>query len=370
MRQRRWIELFSDYEQEGMDKTETSRATSMTIHSYIRARILEAQSEASKDINNLAEILRGLDKQFERKDDGGLYFVERIWVSTVGNVRTLIMDKAHVTKYYVHPGADKIFLSYPQGLQDGKKTFGMQLDMSTAYPPQTDGQSEHTIQTLKDMLRLNPGDARDEMLVLMDSAIRIFHSSPFGARVHSTKALRLVSLFMRSSIAITLRDSKPFDTLADLGSCVNLIPLYLFKTLNIGILEETENVTGLADGTKSYPVGIVKNVEDPMCPLLVGRGFLVTASAIIDCKKAKIALGEGITRSIFRVKEIGLGHVDTPYWTTLAKRKSYESRPSTNYIGNMWESENLIDKKIDVKRPPKEGDGVWHIRIEMIDLDG
>ncbi|GKD50264.1 hypothetical protein Tco_1279240, partial [Tanacetum coccineum] len=37
---------------------------------------------------------------------------------------------------------------------------------------------------------------------------------------------------------------------------------------------------------------------------------------------------------------------------------------------NMWESEDLIDKKIDVKRPPKEGDGVWHIRIEMIDLDG
>ncbi|GJQ95238.1 hypothetical protein Tco_0006377 [Tanacetum coccineum] len=28
-----------------------------------------------------------------------------------------------------------------------------------------------------------------------------------------------------------LGDSKPFDTLADLGSCVNIIPLYLFKKL-------------------------------------------------------------------------------------------------------------------------------------------
>ncbi|GJR41355.1 hypothetical protein Tco_1217039 [Tanacetum coccineum] len=73
--------------------------------------------------------------------------------------------------------------------------------------------------------------------------------------------------------------------------------------------------------------------KDPTCPLLVGRGFLATASVVIDYKKAKIAVGEGITRSIFGVKEIGLGHVDTPYWTTLAKRKSYESRPSTNYIG-------------------------------------
>ncbi|GJW24201.1 putative reverse transcriptase domain-containing protein [Tanacetum coccineum] len=33
------------------------------------------------------------------------------------------------------------------------KALGTQLDMSTAYHPQTDGQSERTIQTLEDMLR-------------------------------------------------------------------------------------------------------------------------------------------------------------------------------------------------------------------------
>ncbi|GKF06897.1 putative reverse transcriptase domain-containing protein, partial [Tanacetum coccineum] len=33
------------------------------------------------------------------------------------------------------------------------KALGTRLDMSTAYHPQTDGQSERTIQTLKDMLR-------------------------------------------------------------------------------------------------------------------------------------------------------------------------------------------------------------------------
>ncbi|GJW25766.1 MAK10-like protein [Tanacetum coccineum] len=58
-----------------------------------------------------------------------------------------------------------------------------------------------------------------------------------------------------------LGDSKPFDTLVDLGSCVNIIPLYLFKKLNIGLLEETDYVFGLADETKSYPVGIVRDVE-------------------------------------------------------------------------------------------------------------
>ncbi|GKC56305.1 reverse transcriptase domain-containing protein [Tanacetum coccineum] len=34
-----------------------------------------------------------------------------------------------------------------------QKALGISLDMSTAYHPQTDGQSERTIQTLKDMLR-------------------------------------------------------------------------------------------------------------------------------------------------------------------------------------------------------------------------
>ncbi|GJV18483.1 MAK10-like protein [Tanacetum coccineum] len=98
-----------------------------------------------------------------------------------------------------------------------------------------------------------------------------------------------------------LGDSKPFDTLADLGSCVNIIPLYLFKNLNIGLLEEIDHIFGLADKTKSYPVGIVKDVKvhigklkvlndfyiidmkkDPETPLLVGRGFLATTNAVID----------------------------------------------------------------------------------------
>nr|GEV41425.1 MAK10-like protein [Tanacetum cinerariifolium] len=124
-----------------------------------------------------------------------------------------------------------------------------------------------------------------------------------------------------TSCEICSGDSKPFDTLADLGSCVTIIPLYLFKKLNIRLLVETDHVFGLADGTKSYPIGIVKDVEvhigkpkllndfyvidmkkDPETPLLVGRGFLATANAIIDCRMTKIAIGEGITRLVFRVK--------------------------------------------------------------------
>nr|GEX88792.1 DNA-directed DNA polymerase [Tanacetum cinerariifolium] len=77
-----------------------------------------------------------------------------------------------------------------------------------------------------------------------------------------------------------LGDSKPFDTLANLGSCVNIIPLYLFKKLNIRLLEETDHIFGLANGTKSYPVGIVKDVE-----VHIGKLKLLNDFYMIDMKK-------------------------------------------------------------------------------------
>ncbi|GKA06015.1 putative reverse transcriptase domain-containing protein [Tanacetum coccineum] len=87
--QRRWIELFNDYECEVRYhpgkanivadafsrkerlKQRRAQAMSMTIHSSIKVMILEAQSEASKCVNTPAEMLKGLDKQLERKKDGG-----------------------------------------------------------------------------------------------------------------------------------------------------------------------------------------------------------------------------------------------------------------------------------------------------------
>jgi hypothetical protein len=73
------------------------------------------------------------------------------------------------------------------------KTFqdamGTRLDMSTAYHPQTDGQSERTIQTLEDMLRacvIEFGGSWDVHLPLMEfSYNNSYHSSikaaPFEA---------------------------------------------------------------------------------------------------------------------------------------------------------------------------------------------
>ncbi|GJT95580.1 putative reverse transcriptase domain-containing protein [Tanacetum coccineum] len=54
-------------------------------------------------------MLKGLDKQLERKEDGGLYPADRIWVPVYDNLRTLIMNEAYATRYSIHLGADKMY---------------------------------------------------------------------------------------------------------------------------------------------------------------------------------------------------------------------------------------------------------------------
>ncbi|GKA20178.1 putative reverse transcriptase domain-containing protein [Tanacetum coccineum] len=147
MHQRRWIELFSDYECEiryhpgkanvvadalhrkERVKPRRVRAMAMTIQSGVKRMILAAQSNAFKEENVPAERLHGLDQQMESKEDESLYFMDRIWVPLVGGVRTIIMDKAHKTRYSVHPRADKIY----HDLRDMYWWPGMKRDIATYY---------------------------------------------------------------------------------------------------------------------------------------------------------------------------------------------------------------------------------------------
>ncbi|GKD79389.1 putative reverse transcriptase domain-containing protein [Tanacetum coccineum] len=49
------------------------------------------------------------DKQMKRRSDGAWYYLDRIWVPLTGDIRTLIMDEAHMSKYSIYPGADKMY---------------------------------------------------------------------------------------------------------------------------------------------------------------------------------------------------------------------------------------------------------------------
>ncbi|GJZ94963.1 putative reverse transcriptase domain-containing protein [Tanacetum coccineum] len=146
MRQRRWIELLSDYDCEiryhpgkanvvadalsrkEREKPLRVRALVMTVYPDLSERILRAQTEAMKEERVKAENLGRLIKPiFEIRSDGIRYFDKRIWLPLFGGLRDLIMHESHKLKYSIHPGSDKMY-------QDLKKLYwwpNMKADIAT-----------------------------------------------------------------------------------------------------------------------------------------------------------------------------------------------------------------------------------------------
>ncbi|GJS36334.1 hypothetical protein Tco_0534716 [Tanacetum coccineum] len=114
MRQRRWIELLSDYDCEiryhpgkanvvadALSRKERERplrvrSLIMTVHTKLPKGILNAQTKAMKEENVKAENLGRLIKPiFEIRSDGIRYFDKRIWLPLFGGLRDLIMHESH-----------------------------------------------------------------------------------------------------------------------------------------------------------------------------------------------------------------------------------------------------------------------------------
>ncbi|GJS60088.1 putative reverse transcriptase domain-containing protein, partial [Tanacetum coccineum] len=104
-------------------KPKRIRAMNMTLQSGIKDKLLAAQMEA---FDESARLHRGLDELIEHRGDVALYYLDRIWVPLKGDVRTLIMDEAHKSKYSIHPGADKMYYD----LRDMYWWPGMKKDMA------------------------------------------------------------------------------------------------------------------------------------------------------------------------------------------------------------------------------------------------
>ncbi|GJZ85387.1 putative reverse transcriptase domain-containing protein [Tanacetum coccineum] len=157
MRQRRWLELLSDYDCEiryhpgkknvvadALSRKERNkplrvRALVMTIGLDISTQILEAQTEARKPDNLKSENVGGMlienskDPEKYRKEklkpraDKTLCLNNISWLPCYADLRTLIMHESHKSKYSVHPGSDKMY-------QDMKQLYlwpNMKADIAT-----------------------------------------------------------------------------------------------------------------------------------------------------------------------------------------------------------------------------------------------
>ncbi|GJT26903.1 putative reverse transcriptase domain-containing protein [Tanacetum coccineum] len=69
-----------------------------------------SSKEAMKRKNVKEENLGRLIKQiFKFHPDGTRCFRNRVWLPRFGGLRDLIMHESHKSKYYIHPGSDKMY---------------------------------------------------------------------------------------------------------------------------------------------------------------------------------------------------------------------------------------------------------------------
>ncbi|GJY69924.1 putative reverse transcriptase domain-containing protein [Tanacetum coccineum] len=151
MRQRRWLELLSDYDcdiryhpgkanvvADALSRKERIeplrvRALVMTIGLDLPKQILEAQIEALKPENLENEDVGGMirrdipKEKLEPRADGVLCLNGRSWLPCYGDLRSVIMHESHKSKYSIHPGSEKMY-------QDMKKLYwwpNMKADIAT-----------------------------------------------------------------------------------------------------------------------------------------------------------------------------------------------------------------------------------------------
>ncbi|KAL6335526.1 hypothetical protein AAG906_030654 [Vitis piasezkii] len=76
--------------------------------------------------------------------------------------------------------------------------------------------------------------------------------------------------------------------LLDLGASVNLLPYTVYKQLGLGELKPTTITLSLADRSVKIPRG-----EANLVPIILGRPFLATSNAIINCRNGLMQLTFG-----------------------------------------------------------------------------
>ena len=119
-----------------------------------------------------------------------------------------------------------------------------------------------------------------------------------------------------STIPVNIGGNCIEKALLDLGASVNLMPYSVYKQLGLGELEPTTITLSLADRSVKIPKGIVEDVlvkinnfyypvdfvvldtapssnEPNHVPIILGRPFLATANAIINCRNGIMQLTFG-----------------------------------------------------------------------------
>nr|GEU29924.1 reverse transcriptase domain-containing protein [Tanacetum cinerariifolium] len=120
MRQRRWLELLSDYDCEIRYHPGKANVVADALSQKERIKPLKEENFITKDVH-------GMINKLEPRADETLCLNNQSWIPCFGDLRALIMHKSHKSKYSIHHGSDKMY-------QDLKKLYwwpNMKVEFAT-----------------------------------------------------------------------------------------------------------------------------------------------------------------------------------------------------------------------------------------------
>ncbi|GJW78177.1 putative reverse transcriptase domain-containing protein [Tanacetum coccineum] len=132
MRQRRWLELLSDYDFEIGYHLGKANVVADALNFGGQTEAKKPENLKSEDVGGmLIENLKDPEKlrkeKLELRADGTLCLNNRSWLPCYSDLRTLVMHESHKSKYCVHPSSDKMY-------QDMKQLYwchDMKVDIAT-----------------------------------------------------------------------------------------------------------------------------------------------------------------------------------------------------------------------------------------------
>ena len=197
------------------------------------------------------------------------------------------------------------------------------------------------------------------------------------------------------TISVNIGGTSVEKALLDLGASVNLLPYSMYKRMGLGGLKPTSNTLSLADRSIKIPKGTIEDVliqvdkfyyqvdfvmlhTEPVAvgpnhvPIILGRPFLATSNAVINCRNGVMQLTFGNMTLELNIFHLGKKHMHSEggdFEEVCILDAILEEQANQQQVQDILTSE--LSECLEEQHEPQEVsfmEGYWRRRTEILPL--